>query len=111
MHTDPAANAAANAPNGRAGHPAGLYLLFERPFRLGDVITIKDQRGVVETIGIRTTTLRTDENVEVLIPNMTVFTDIVSNRTQFRPKPPDPPDTPAATTDPVTDQTGPNDSR
>jgi small-conductance mechanosensitive channel len=71
---------------------AGLYLLFERPFRLGDVITIKDQRGVVETIGIRTTTLRTDENVEVLIPNMTVFTDVVTNRTQFRPKPPDPPE-------------------
>jgi small-conductance mechanosensitive channel len=64
---------------------AGLYLLFERPFRLGDVVVVKEQRGVVETIGIRTTTLRTEENVQVLIPNMTVFAEIVANRTEFRP--------------------------
>jgi small-conductance mechanosensitive channel len=66
---------------------AGLYLVFERPFRLGDTVSVKDQRGVVETIGIRTTTLRTDENVQVLIPNMTIFAEIVQNRTEARPKP------------------------
>jgi small-conductance mechanosensitive channel len=69
---------------------AGLYLLFERPFRLGDVVAIKDQRGIVETIGIRTTTLRTEENVEVVIPNMTVFAEIIANRSNFKPKPPAP---------------------
>ena len=69
---------------------AGLYLVFERPFRLGDTIAVKDQRGVVETIGIRTTILRTDENVQVLIPNMTIFAEIVQNRTEVRPKPPEP---------------------
>jgi small-conductance mechanosensitive channel len=90
---------------------AGLYLLFERPFRLGDLITIKDQKGVVETIGIRTTTLRTDENVEILIPNMTVFTDVVTNRTQFRPKPPEPGDSPETSPVPETSQAGPPDSR
>ncbi len=66
---------------------AGLYLLFERPFRLGDTIAVKDQRGVVETIGIRTTCLRTDENVFVLIPNMVMFTEVVSNRSSFQAKP------------------------
>ena len=66
---------------------AGLYLLFERPFRLGDVVAIKDQRGVVETIGVRTTTLRTEDNEQVMIPNMTVFAEIVANRTEFRPRP------------------------
>jgi small-conductance mechanosensitive channel len=66
---------------------AGLYLVFERPFRLGDTISVKDQRGVVENIGIRTTTLRTDENVQILIPNMTMFAEIVQNRTEVRPKP------------------------
>jgi small-conductance mechanosensitive channel len=65
---------------------AGLYLLFERPFRLGDVVAVKDQRGTVETIGIRTTTLRTDENVLVMIPNSVMFVEIVSNRTGFRAK-------------------------
>lgn len=68
---------------------AGLYLLFERPFRLGDVIAVKDQRGVVETIGIRTTTLRTEENVQILIPNMTIFAEVVMNRTHYRPRPED----------------------
>jgi small-conductance mechanosensitive channel len=66
---------------------AGLYLLFERPFRLGDIVAVKDQRGVVETIGIRTTTLRTDENVYVMIPNAVMFAEIVSNRTYIQPKP------------------------
>ncbi|MGE3913524.1 MAG: mechanosensitive ion channel family protein, partial [Chloroflexota bacterium] len=37
---------------------AGTYLLFERPFRIGDEISVKDQRGTVEHIGIRTTRLR-----------------------------------------------------
>ena len=69
---------------------AGLYLLFERPFRLGDVVAVKDQRGVVETIGIRTTTLRTEDNVQVLIPNMTMFAEIVSNRTHVIQRPPEP---------------------
>jgi small-conductance mechanosensitive channel len=66
---------------------AGLYLLFERPFRIGDVVLVKDQCGVVETIGIRTTTLRTEENVQVLIPNITIFVEIVLNRSDLKPKP------------------------
>jgi small-conductance mechanosensitive channel len=65
---------------------AGLYLLFERPFRLGDVVVVKDQTGVVETIGIRTTTLRTEDNVQVLIPNITIFVEIVLNRSDLKPK-------------------------
>jgi small-conductance mechanosensitive channel len=68
---------------------AGLYLLFERPFRLGDSIAIRDQRGVVETIGIRTTTLRTQDNVQVLIPNMIIFAELVLNRTEVVSQPPD----------------------
>ena len=66
---------------------AGLYLLFERPFRLGDVVSVKEQRGVVETIGIRTTTLRTEDNAYVMIPNAMMFAEIVANRTYVQPKP------------------------
>jgi small-conductance mechanosensitive channel len=61
--------------------------LFERPFRLGDVVVIKGQRGVVETIGIRTTTLRADDNVVVLVPNSMVFAEVVANRTYATPAP------------------------
>lgn len=69
---------------------AGTYLLFERPFRIGDEISVKDHRGIVETVGIRTTTLRTADNVQVLIPNAMVFSDVVLNRTYERPRDPTP---------------------
>lgn len=69
---------------------AGTYLLFERPFRLGDVISVKEYRGTVETIGIRTTTLRTPEHVHILIPNAMVFSEVVVDRTHERPVVPKP---------------------
>jgi small conductance mechanosensitive channel len=59
---------------------SGVYLLIERPFRVGDTIKVKDQQGVVEHIGIRTTALRTAENVQVLVPNAIVFAEVVSNQ-------------------------------
>jgi small-conductance mechanosensitive channel len=64
---------------------SGVYLLLERPFRVGDTIRVKDQQGVVENIGVRTTLLRTAENVQVLVPNATVFGEVVTNHTYQRP--------------------------
>jgi small-conductance mechanosensitive channel len=66
---------------------AGTFLLFERPFRIGDEISVKDQRGVVENIGIRTTRLRNADNVQVIIPNAVVFAEVVANRTNEVVKP------------------------
>jgi small-conductance mechanosensitive channel len=67
---------------------AGTFLLFERPFRIGDEISIKDQRGVVEHIGIRTTRLRNTDNVQIVIPNGVMFAEIVANRTnEIKPEP------------------------
>lgn len=66
---------------------SGIYLLLERPFRVGDTIRVKDQRGVVENIGVRTTQLRTAENVQVLVPNATVFGEVVTNHTHEEPAP------------------------
>jgi small conductance mechanosensitive channel len=66
---------------------SGVYLLLERPFRVGDTIRVKDQLGVVENIGVRTTQLRTIDNVQVLVPNATVFSEVVSNHTYARPTP------------------------
>jgi small-conductance mechanosensitive channel len=68
---------------------SGIYLLLERPFRVGDRIRVKDQEGVVENVGVRTTQLRTDDNVEVLVPNATIFAEVVSNRTHVRRPPSD----------------------
>jgi small conductance mechanosensitive channel len=65
---------------------SGVYLLLERPFRVGDTIRVKDQLGVVENIGVRTTQLRTSDNVQVLVPNATVFGEVVTNHTYATPK-------------------------
>jgi small-conductance mechanosensitive channel len=71
---------------------AGVYLLLERPFRVGDTIHVKEREGVVENIGVRTTVLRTTDNIEVLVPNALVFAEVVQNKTYATPKPePTPP--------------------
>ncbi len=69
---------------------SGIYLLLERPFRVGDTIRVKEQTGVVENIGVRTTQLRTVDNVQVLVPNATVFSEVVANQTYARPAPHEP---------------------
>ncbi len=64
----------------------GVYILLERPFRVGDTIRVKEQQGVVENIGVRTTMLRTKENVQVLVPNAVVFAEVVTNHTNAQPR-------------------------
>jgi len=62
---------------------AGIFLLLERPFRIGDEITADNRTGVVENVEVRTTTLRTEDGEEVLIPNSLVYTSTIVNRTRF----------------------------
>jgi small-conductance mechanosensitive channel len=67
---------------------SGIYLLLERPFRVGDTIKVKDQQGTVENIGVRTTLLRTPDNVQILVPNAIVFAEVVANHTHASDVPP-----------------------
>lgn len=69
---------------------SGIYLLLERPFRVGDTIRVKDQQGTVENIGVRTTLLRTPDNVQVLVPNAMVFAEVVTNHSLEKPRPTEP---------------------
>jgi small conductance mechanosensitive channel len=62
---------------------AGIFLLLERPFRLGDEITVDNRTGIVENIEMRATTLRTSEGEQVLIPNALVYTGTIINRTRY----------------------------
>ena len=62
------------------GFVAGIYLLLERPFAIGDRIQVQGVEGTVEGIDIRTTELRTDAGERVLVPSATVFANIVTNR-------------------------------
>ncbi len=62
---------------------AGIFLLLERPFRLGDEITVDNHTGIVENIEMRTTTLRTADGEQVLTPNSLVYTGTIINRTRY----------------------------
>ena len=62
---------------------AGIILLIEEPFRIGDEVVIGDYQGKVENISIRTTKIRTYKGERVLLPNSTVFTDAVKVVTAF----------------------------
>jgi len=62
---------------------AGLYLLIERPFVVGDTIRVVDQKGKVERVDIRTTVIRNEQKEEVFVPNFKVFSEVVRRRTEF----------------------------
>ena len=47
----------------------GAFLVFERGYEVGDRIKIRDNEGEVTEIGVRTTTLITDDRATVIIPN------------------------------------------
>jgi small conductance mechanosensitive channel len=63
---------------------AGIWLLLEQPFRLGDTITVVDQTGAVQNITLRTTTLRTGVGELAILPNLSVFTGIVINLSHYQ---------------------------
>ncbi|MDQ4044921.1 MAG: mechanosensitive ion channel family protein, partial [Chloroflexota bacterium] len=56
-----------------------IYLLLERPFRSGDRIVVQDVAGEVQGIDIRTTLIKNRDNELVLVPNATIFTEILRN--------------------------------
>ena len=62
---------------------AGIILLVEEPFRIGDEVMIGDYKGTVTNINIRTTQICTYNGEEVLLPNSTVFTDAVKVVTAY----------------------------
>ena len=60
---------------------SGIILIFDRPVRIGDTVELGDKRGRVKEIGIRSSTLLTDEGAEVIIPNGDVLSSRVVNWT------------------------------
>ncbi|MDZ7826884.1 MAG: mechanosensitive ion channel family protein [Gammaproteobacteria bacterium] len=58
---------------------AGITLLIERPFRIGDWVRINDQDGKVMEIALRSTRLRTRDNIYMVIPNDSVASTDITN--------------------------------
>jgi small-conductance mechanosensitive channel/uncharacterized protein YndB with AHSA1/START domain len=58
---------------------SGLILLFERPIRAGDFVTVGDVEGFVRSIRIRATEIETMDNQNVLVPNSELISGRVTN--------------------------------
>ncbi len=62
-----------------ANFVSGIIILFERPVRIGDVITIGEFSGTVSKIRIRATTLIDFDGKEVIVPNKAFVTERLVN--------------------------------
>lgn len=64
-----------------ANFVSGIVLLFERPIRIGDTVTVGEQWGTVSRIRIRATTIVDWDRREIVIPNKTFITERLINWT------------------------------
>ncbi|MBN6710997.1 mechanosensitive channel MscK [Haemophilus haemoglobinophilus] len=62
-----------------ANFVSGIIILFERPVRIGDVVTIGDFSGTVSKIRIRSTTIIDFDKKEVIVPNKAFVTERIVN--------------------------------
>jgi len=62
---------------------AGLLLLLEQPFDLGDVIEVGDHIGTVAKVDVRATELYTPERQNVIIPNGEIYTSSIKNYSRY----------------------------
>ncbi len=58
---------------------SGFILLFERPIRIGDRITIGDDEGDVQSINLRTTIVTTNDRISIIVPNSRLVSQRVIN--------------------------------
>lgn len=58
---------------------SGFILLFERPVRVGDRITIGDDEGDVQSINLRTTVVATNDRISIIVPNSRLISQRLIN--------------------------------
>jgi potassium efflux system protein len=68
-----------------ANFVSGLIILFERPIRVGDTVTVGNVSGVVTRIRMRATTILDPDRKELIIPNKEFVTGQVMNWTLTDP--------------------------
>jgi small conductance mechanosensitive channel len=62
-----------------ANFAAGTFLVFLRPFKVGDAVTAGGVTGVVDAIGLFGTTINTPDNVLTIVGNNKIFSDTIQN--------------------------------
>ncbi len=60
---------------------AGILLAFKRPFRVGDIVEINNQRGRVLVLNLRDTQLKTSDGKDLFIPNANIIKSPLVNFT------------------------------
>jgi small-conductance mechanosensitive channel len=60
---------------------SGIVLIFDRPLQIGDSVEIADKAGRVKEIGLRSSTLVTQDGAEVIIPNGDILSQQIVNWT------------------------------
>jgi small-conductance mechanosensitive channel len=78
------AGLALTTPLGNLG--SGVLLAFTQPVRLGDRITVNDHAGIVDEISLSYTALTTDEGRRIFVPNTTMVSTILVNRSVDDPR-------------------------
>jgi small-conductance mechanosensitive channel len=78
------AGLALTTPLGNLG--SGVLLAFTQPVRLGDRITIGDHSGIVDEISLSYTALATEEGRRIFVPNTTMVSTTVVNRSVDDPR-------------------------
>jgi potassium efflux system protein len=66
-----------------ANFVSGLILLFERPVRIGDIVSVEGVTGTVSRIRIRATTITDADMRELIVPNKLLITGRVINWTLY----------------------------
>jgi len=65
---------------------SGLIILAERPIALGDRVEVGDVAGQVSRISLRSTTVVTNDNISIIVPNSNFISDNVTNWSYGDPK-------------------------
>jgi len=60
---------------------AGVMLIIFRPFKVGDLVEVAGELGVVDVLGMFTTTLDTPDNRRIIVPNSAIFSGNIENLT------------------------------
>lgn len=60
---------------------SGVFILFNKPFRVGDTVNIGGITGTVEKIGIAACELNSPDNIKITIPNKKIWGDTIQNFT------------------------------
>src|SRR5947199_7989880 len=56
---------------------ASLIIFFDKPFTVGDLVSVNNYKGFIERIGLRSTRIRTPEKTLVVVPNKQMVDSIL----------------------------------